>query len=72
MFFREAPAPPHIAAGERVLLNLILALPWLRLRRWILTSEGHDDDDRYFVKVVAEGNTAGSLIAQYWNPNDQT
>jgi hypothetical protein len=72
MFFREAPAPPHIAAGERMLLDLILALPWLRLRRWILTSEGHDDDDRYFVKIVAEGNTANSLIAKYWDLNNQT
>jgi hypothetical protein len=31
--------------------------------------EGHDDDDRYFVKIVAEGNTAGSFIAKYGDLN---
>lgn len=71
-FSRETPAPPHIAEGERMLLNLILALPRLRLRRWILTSEGYDDDDRYFAKIVAEGNTADSLIAKYWGLNNRT
>ena len=55
-FSRDRLAPPHIATGERTLLSLILAMPQFRLRRWIITSEGWDDDDQEFTQIVAEGS----------------
>jgi hypothetical protein len=63
-FYREATPPPDIANAEAILRSHILNLPGFKLRRWITTSEGWDDDDKKFVDILSQGNSRETLIAE--------
>ena len=60
-FYREAAIPPELETGERQFCIAILETNEFIVRRWVITSEGWDDDDRRFLHVVGEGNSAYTL-----------
>src|SRR6266566_7243321 len=63
-FYRETVPSPEIAAGEGLLRSKILDVPGLKLRRWVATSEGWDDDDKEFVRILSQGASRETLIAE--------
>jgi hypothetical protein len=60
-FYREAPPPPEVTAGERALRDAVTQLDALRLRRWLLVREWWDDDDNACVEVLADGTDVRGL-----------
>lgn len=63
-FRRESKSPPELVTAEHLLRSHILETPGFRLRRWVATSEGWDEDDKPFVRVLREGNSRETLIAE--------
>jgi hypothetical protein len=63
-FYRESTLPPELATTEKYLQTAVLGLPQFRLRRWIITQEGWDDDDNYYIHIVSEGDSPESLKAE--------
>ena len=62
-FRREAPLPSDLAVGDEEFQAAILAIPEIRLRRWISTDEDWDDDDKKVVQVLGEGKNQETLKA---------
>ena len=63
-FHREYTPPPELVTAEALLRSRILEIPGFTLRRWVATSEGWDDDDRPFARIVSEGTSLETLIAE--------
>jgi hypothetical protein len=63
-FHRDATALPELRAAEELLRSRILGLPGVKLRRWVITTEGWDDDDKPFVQVLSQGSSHETLIAE--------
>ena len=53
-----------LVAAEGHLRSHILDLSGFKLRRWIATSEGWDDDDKAFVRILNQGTSRETLIAE--------
>jgi hypothetical protein len=60
-FYREASLPDWIAKADEQIVHALLAARQIRLRRWINTQEGWDDDDLPFVRIVGEGDKPEEL-----------
>ena len=60
-FCREVALPSDLADGEKQLLAAIFRRPDVRLRRWIITSEDWDDDDKPTVQILSEGIEKATL-----------
>src|SRR5436190_22358975 len=63
-FHREATPPPEVVAAERVLRSRMLDMPGFKLRRWVTTSEGWDDNNNRFVRVLSQGTGRETLLAE--------
>ena len=63
-FHRDSTPPPELVTAEGLLRSRILEITGFRLRRWVATSEGWDDDDKPFVRVLSEGTRRETLIAE--------
>ncbi len=57
----ESTLPPEIAAAEKHFQSTVFGLRQFRLRRWIMTEEGWDDDDNPYMRIVSEGNSPESF-----------
>ena len=61
LFRSEAPLPSDLAMGEREFQAAILAVPEVRLRRWLATDDDWDDDEKKIVRILGEGKNQETL-----------
>jgi hypothetical protein len=55
-FYHEAVPSQEIVDADERLRYALLHAPGLRIRRWVRTEEGWDDEDRPFLRVLDEGD----------------
>jgi hypothetical protein len=55
IFRQEQSPPPQIIEANKRLVAQLVSSCGLRIRRWVYTLEGWDDEDRPFVRVLDEG-----------------
>ena len=54
----------ELASSEKYLQSAVLGTREFRLRRWVLTDEGWDDDDNPCLQILNEGDSIESLNAE--------
>ena len=69
-FYREAESPYDIKHADQELQSALFAQSDFRLNRWLAVSEGWDDDDNRFERIIANGETIESLIAVQQEQSD--
>ena len=63
-FYHEAVPSQEIVDADERLRNALLHAPGLRIRRWVRTEEGWDDEDRPFVRVLDKGDGPDRLAGR--------